>query len=206
MIGYFRMLLMLKSIRAELRKKITRPMVESWLQHESFAVKSILCYGIGSLQYSNSRKQFSLLHIIKDFVGKVDVLSYDPIMDDVDKRIFRDHGYYLIEVNEEAKRSIPPNTLVYMPRCPLYLYENIFSCNFRPEVLERVVIIGNNYRNMKLQFYGGEFEKKFKFISKLLPYMEITKLPTFDYTQEFEGLVITKLVNLPNKQDEFWRI
>lgn len=206
MIGIISMMLLLIFNRSELSKNITRSMVESWFRHESFAVDSILCYGIGSLQYSNSRKQFALLNIMKEFLGNVEVLAYDPIMDDVDKRIFCDHGYELIEVNEEAKRSISPNTLIYMPRCPLYLYENIFSSNFCPDVLERVVIIGNNYRNMKLQFYGGEFEKKFKCISKLLPYMEITKLPTFDYTQEFEGLAITKLLNLPSKEDDFWII
>ncbi|EGC32469.1 hypothetical protein DICPUDRAFT_38359 [Dictyostelium purpureum] len=114
-------------------------------------IHDIVCYGIGD--FSSSKKcldQLAYITSVKSIYNVSSIYIYDPVMNEIEKKLVDKIGFKLIEVNEEGKRkinmSIETNnrfTLFYMPFCGRKLYDNVLWANW--EDLSKVLIIGNSF-------------------------------------------------------------
>ncbi|CAG8491734.1 5892_t:CDS:2 [Cetraspora pellucida] len=111
----------------------------------------IVCYGIGSIERSNtSQYQFALMLLFKNLfkiTGKI--YAYDPILSQIDIEVLTHYNIESIKINERAKRAVTNQTLFYMPHCPLGLYNNLIEANWDRIKLKDIIIVGN-----RLDFYN----------------------------------------------------
>eukprot|EP01132_Coremiostelium_polycephalum_P000843 gene843-1050_t len=118
-------------------------------------IHDIICYGIGD--FSSSKKCQEQLSFILTLTSLYKITGsiyiFDPIMNEVEKRVVEQLGFKVLENNEEGKRKISQfddqdnknnyYSLFYMPFCGRKLYDNVLWANW--ENLTRVVIIGNSF-------------------------------------------------------------
>ncbi|KAJ2467292.1 hypothetical protein GGI02_004083 [Coemansia sp. RSA 2322] len=142
-----------------------------------FGPEEIVCYGIGSLASQVSQWQLALVLLINQYVG-VDTCAFDPVTLATDIETFHRFGISMIAENEEAKRVATKRTLFFMPHCEQFLYDNVLAANWEPDQLARVLIIGNHLARYKDIQSGDEFAKNSPFISRVLPHVTCTDLPS----------------------------
>ncbi|KAI9248808.1 SRR1-domain-containing protein [Phascolomyces articulosus] len=141
--------------------------------------QEMICYGIGSMQYSkNAQYQFILALLIRDMlkehVNKVSI--YDPVMTELDKELSKAHNIEAIDTNEDGKRRVFKPTLFYMPHCGRGLYSNTLSVNWDKQSLSNVIMIANRFD----MYVGSQLERDLRReCPYLIPAAELVEYASF---------------------------
>ncbi|XP_010246869.1 PREDICTED: protein SENSITIVITY TO RED LIGHT REDUCED 1 [Nelumbo nucifera] len=107
----------------------------------------MVVYGIGSIEsYEPPRLQLSLAILIKrtlNWIGDIEV--FDPVLSAIEVRVLEALGCCVLSVNEQGRREAIKPTMFFMPHCEAVLYDNLLKANWRPELLNRMVLFGNSF-------------------------------------------------------------
>lgn len=115
----------------------------------------IVCYGLGPfISCRQAKYQLAFLIMLKDIVAPTDISIYDPLFSESEKNVLEDFGINVLDVNEEGKRTVCNGTVFFMPRCELFLYNNLLWANWSKDSLLKVIIIGNSLK--QYSFYRPE--------------------------------------------------
>uniref|UniRef100_A0A6J0PQG5 Uncharacterized protein LOC105056028 n=1 Tax=Elaeis guineensis var. tenera TaxID=51953 RepID=A0A6J0PQG5_ELAGV len=108
----------------------------------------MVVYGIGSIEsYDPPRLQFALAVLLRrEFgpaVASVDV--FDPVLSATECAVVRALGCTVVPMDEQGRREATVPTLFYMPHCEAALYDALLEANWRPSMLNRMVVLGNSF-------------------------------------------------------------
>ena len=112
---------------------------------------SVICLGLGSPAASKrALMQLEFLHAILSWLESTCNITtkevFDPAMLPEDEPILEERGFRVMAENRRGAHTAPADRclLLYMPNCPMQLYENVIRANWSTESLQNVVLIGNN--------------------------------------------------------------
>lgn len=171
-------------------------------------IDQIICYGVGNYTDSVAAKyQFVLLLLLKQEY-KCDVLVYDPVFNDLELELIKLFNLELICENEECKRTIKPTkTLVYMPRCPIQLINNLLFSNWTEENLNNLILLSNSINTILDSNTDSFLETNLNFLFNVKDILEeVPIINNFKFTDIFNDTSLhyflsNKLNNLPKY---FW--
>lgn len=108
----------------------------------------MVIYGIGSIDaYEPPRMQLSLAILMKkhcSWIGDIEV--FDPILSATETRLLETLGCSVLSVNEQGRRKALKPTLFYMPHCEAELYDNLLQANWKVDMLNNIVLLGNSFK------------------------------------------------------------
>nr|CAG4642856.1 EOG090X0FII [Evadne anonyx] len=114
-------------------------------------ITNIVCLGIGSISSSKiSLYQLALLLNLGDnFECPIEV--FDPIFNEIDKKIISDLKLVLSTENCEGKKkqSSSDVTLFFFPHCPRELSNNLLYANWDPYLLPNCIIYANSFEKVR---------------------------------------------------------
>ncbi|KAK8918604.1 Protein SENSITIVITY TO RED LIGHT REDUCED 1 [Platanthera zijinensis] len=110
----------------------------------------IVAYGIGSIESDDeiSRLQVSLALRLNEELGATaagPIEVFDPVLSAAECAVLASLGCTVITYNECCRREATTPTIFYMPYCDAELYENLLRANWKPEMLRRMVVLGNSF-------------------------------------------------------------
>ncbi|PKA61867.1 Protein sensitivity to red light reduced 1 [Apostasia shenzhenica] len=109
----------------------------------------IVAYGIGSFDsYEVPRLQLALILLLKRELGAIaagPVEVFDPVLSAVECAVAVAIGCMIVDVDEHGRRKAAVPTLFYMPHCEAALYNNLLDANWKPTMLNRMVVLGNSF-------------------------------------------------------------
>nr|GEW87363.1 protein sensitivity to RED light reduced 1 [Tanacetum cinerariifolium] len=109
----------------------------------------VVIYGIGSIEsYEQSRLQLSLVINMKkhlDWMGEVEV--FDPVISLTELKVIEKLGCSVLSVNEYGRRRAVSPTFFFMPHCVSELYVNLLKTNWRHDLLNRMVLLGDSFKS-----------------------------------------------------------
>ncbi|KAG1339169.1 putative protein SENSITIVITY TO RED LIGHT REDUCED 1 [Cocos nucifera] len=108
----------------------------------------MVVYGIGSIEYYDPpRLQLALAVLLRRELGpavaSVDV--FDPVLSATECAVVRALGCTVVPVDEQGRREATVPSLFYMPHCEAALYDALLEANWRPAMLNRMVVLGNSF-------------------------------------------------------------
>lgn len=160
---------------------------------------SVICYGLGNISLCCSAQfQLAFLLILKEYLQIDNVLAYDPLFSTNDKKLLSYFQIDLIDINESAKRKVEQKTLFYMPHCPFSLYNNLVWANLTVNKLNNVFIIGNSFENMVSDNITTSFEKEYKYIFMVEPFVVEYEFPKLKHDAFSNTKLITFHMPLNN--------
>jgi hypothetical protein len=142
---------------------------------EDVSFKEVLCYGIGNFSkthadyYSPSLWQLACLLQLRDDLNiavsrqhhssknkrhhdhtadKANVYFFDPLCTAFEQDFLISQNIQVLKQDDQGKRNIPIASLIFMPHCPAFLYDNLLAVN--PDCLvpgSPTVLIGNSIYN-----------------------------------------------------------
>ncbi|ORX36437.1 hypothetical protein BD324DRAFT_645995 [Kockovaella imperatae] len=132
------------------RVKLTEKWGDSWASKSYVMLKAavgsspqILCLGLGKPASDRTAQiQLALLLVLASRIA-----AFDPVWDDLDKRVLTYFQVPQIEENLDGKHVLDDDQsyLLYMPHCPKSLYQNILATNFGPRLTQvGRVLLGNS--------------------------------------------------------------
>lgn len=150
----------------------------------------IVCYGLGQFSFCViARYQLGLLLLLKSILHSTHVYIYDPQFSLEEIDFLKDLGMEVLSVNEEAKRQLKKKSVCFMPHCDLPLYNNILWANWSVKCLSKLVIIGNSFKNYKLNDARGRLKEKAKYVHLANKFLtEIRMNNTFRFSDIFNDL------------------
>ena len=117
------------------------------------AIKSIVCYGLGSLEDSfESQAQLALVSGLREQLEsslnvQLKCYVFDPILTPIQYDLLeRVYGFLRIGSNEGCSRPVEGPTLFYMPHMDSIFYNNLLESNWQSERLSNLVILGNSFK------------------------------------------------------------
>ncbi|KAM3570039.1 hypothetical protein VYU27_007886 [Nannochloropsis oceanica] len=158
---------------------------------EDREVRTLVCYGLGSIQSTDSHPLWQLacacllkdrLHILLSSLppspSSPPLLTaevYDPLFDGLDTHLLTLLGWHVLPHNEHGKRRALTPTVFFMPCCHRRLYSNLLWANWSPDCLQNVLLVGNRLRSYEERTLASEKEKdESDCILPLLPWMRET--------------------------------
>lgn len=150
----------------------------------------IICYGLG--QFSScviARYQLGFLLILKQILHSAHVYIYDPLFSPEEKLFLKELGFNVLNINEEAKRTLKGKSVCFLPHCDLPLYNNLLWANWNLKQLSELVIIGNSFQSYELNDAKGSLKEKAKYVylaNKFITEVRISNV--FRFTDIFNDL------------------
>lgn len=136
---------------------------------------------------------------------------FDPVMLTEDVDLLEGRGFRVLKENLRGAHSLPTDAhhvLLYMPNCPLALYENAIRSNFSAENLRRMILIGNNFDAYDSKHTDAEFQLKAPGLSRLLTK---TRIHSFQFGNEIMSEYLNDMAvhmwdkeTLPDPAHTFW--
>ncbi|KAK8965149.1 Protein SENSITIVITY TO RED LIGHT REDUCED 1 [Platanthera guangdongensis] len=109
----------------------------------------IVAYGIGSIEsYETPRLQLALALRLKEALGDTaagPIEVFDPVLSAAECAVLVSLGCTVIANDECGRREATAPSIFYMPHCEAVLYENLLNANWKPEMLRRMVLLGNSF-------------------------------------------------------------
>lgn len=173
----------------KLKLKFMKNIIES---NDSIENMNFICYGLGSVYESlSSRYQLALLLLLLDHINqynleskkrkfKIDLVEFfDPVLNSIDKKLLTSiYGFKIADSNTKCMKKIDSNhaestlTLFYMPHCPNALYNNLLYANWQPDLLNKLIILGNSFSTIHTMTLNSVMEKNFSYIKNSLEFLE----------------------------------
>lgn len=153
-------------------------------------INEIVCYGLGHCSDCMiTRYQCGLLLLLKDkFKAKTYV--YDPVFYPVDCEILEHFGCEIIKENEEGKRKVLVQTLVYLPHCPKQLLNNFLWANWGIS-LKNSIIFANSISSLIESNPKRLLSESASYILRVSPYVsEFGVVNCFKYSDIFNDLAL----------------
>lgn len=166
----------------ELLNSINKSLATSSTQ----GINQIVCYAIGNFTDSIAAKyQFVLLLLLKEEY-KCEVSIYDPVFNDLEIELIKTFNLELIQFNEECKHTIESKTLVYMPRCPIQLINNLLFSNWSLKSLSNLLLLSNSVNVILGSNTDYFLESNLVFIFNIKDFLEeIPIVNNFKFTDIF---------------------
>ncbi|KAL4592924.1 hypothetical protein LXL04_005931 [Taraxacum kok-saghyz] len=148
---------------------------------ESKRKLKMVIYGIGSIEsYESPRLQLSLAILMKknlEWIGDMEV--FDPIISLTESKVMEELGVRVLSVNEQGKREVVDPILFFMPHCEVELYDNLLKTNWKHELLNKIILLGNSF---------DKYEQQHRLVSKNQDLDDSRKhlLAIKRFTKEFE--------------------
>lgn len=167
----------------------------------------LICYGLGSLMESAvARAQVALLLELYHSLGLVCYRCrvHDPVLTAEDKALAGLLGLEVMESNDLGRLCLAgadsENVVVlYMPHCPLELYNNVLWAHWWPAVLPRLAIVGNSFAHYSECLTTRELRAKAGYLHRALPLAQETLL---DNACSPFPEVVTRLQDAPKENRE----
>ncbi|MCJ8735092.1 hypothetical protein PDJAM_G00242740 [Pangasius djambal] len=139
-----------------------------------------VCYGLGNFSSCvSARYQLAMLLLLLDAlqipVGWCSL--YDPVFTESECETLRELGFTVLTENEEGKRAVCHPTLFYLMHCGKALYNNLLWKNWSPQILPKVIVIGNSFLGIQERTLQRELERDYSFLSHVINVCEETSLP-----------------------------
>lgn len=152
----------------------------------------IVCYGLG--QFSSctiARYQLGFLLTLKQVLQSTQVHIYDPVFSADEVLFLKELGLNVLDINEEAKRTLKTKSICFLPHCDFPLYNNLLWANWNIECLSKLVIIGNSFQTYELSNARRYLKEKAKYIYLANKFItEIQMANTFRFNDIFNDLSI----------------
>ncbi|XP_046581840.1 SRR1-like protein [Haliotis rubra] len=153
-----------------------------------------ICYGVGNIS-GNIIAQYQLglvMALREDFKLDQDrCFMFDPVFTEGEKQTLRDLHFSIIPVNEEGKRRCPRPALFFLPHCGKAFYNNLLWCNWQPQTLCNIVIIGNSFKAMVERTPERLLKETGLYIMKIQEYTaEIPVSQAFHHSDVFNDMAI----------------
>ncbi|KAK2840970.1 hypothetical protein Q7C36_012549 [Tachysurus vachellii] len=139
-----------------------------------------VCYGLGNFSSSvSARYQLAMLLLLLDAlqIAVVQCSLYDPVFTVSECETLRELGFNVLSENEEGKRAVRHPTLFYLMHCGKALYNNLLWKNWSPQILPKVIIIGNSFLGIQERMLQRELDRDYSFLSDVTDVCEETSLP-----------------------------
>lgn len=152
----------------------------------------IVCYGLGHfITCMIARYQLAFLMILNEVFQPSTVCLYDPVFLPEEKSFLKELGLEVLEVNEEAKRTINRKTIFFMPHCDLPLYNNLIGANWKEDSLSKLIIIGNSFEKYFLNRLESTLKagSKYMYFSKEIV-TEVKICNNFQFSDIFNDLSV----------------
>ncbi|XP_053951711.1 SRR1-like protein [Anastrepha ludens] len=169
---------------------------------------SLVCLGIGPFS-RNFQALHQLVFIIctqRHYCIK-DAIYFDPVFRESEKQILQRLNCSLMNENCEAKYGVDERTLFYLPHCPNCLTNNLLWSNWRPQSLNKLVLINNSFESLSLSKPERMLRLDSAYILDVLPYVKEFPLDD-DYETHniFNDLSVHvfPLESLPSAQATIW--
>lgn len=125
--------------------------------------KEIVCFGLGNFSqthfvyFSPSMWQLACLLQMRDDLqarqpvegGTIEVYFYDPVSTALETEFLtQQQQVHVLSENNQGKRKVSDGTVLFLPHCPAFLYENLLQTN--PHAFEpgsKTILIGNSIHN-----------------------------------------------------------
>ncbi|ROI64844.1 SRR1-like protein [Anabarilius grahami] len=139
-----------------------------------------VCYGLGNFASCvSARYQLAMLLLLLETlqipVGSCSV--YDPVFSASECDALKELGFTVLTENEEGKRPVYQPTLFYLMHCGKALYNNLLWRNWTPQMLQKIIIIGNSFHGIQERMLQREFERDYSFLSKVTRVCDEMSLP-----------------------------
>lgn len=154
-----------------------------------------------------SKYQLGLLLTLKNEFQSKTCYVYDPKFTDAERIYLDEVGCISISQNEEGKRSLSPNTFVYMPHCPKQLLNNLLWANWENVLLSSCMIFSNSIDQTVTSTPDRILIKYAYYIQKISPYViEKNCCDDFIYDDVFNDMSIHTFPyeRLKDLEDIFW--
>ncbi|KAM9475546.1 SRR1-like protein [Clarias gariepinus] len=139
-----------------------------------------VCYGLGNFSFCvSARYQLAMLLLLLEALQiPVSRCSmYDPVFTEAECQILSELGFTVLTENEEGKRAVCHPTLFYLMHCGKALYNNLLWKNWSPQILPKVILIGNSFHGIQERMLQRELERDYSFLSHVINACEETRLP-----------------------------
>ncbi|KAL7594448.1 protein SENSITIVITY TO RED LIGHT REDUCED 1 [Lactuca sativa] len=156
-------------------------------------VKMVI-YGIGSIEsFESPRLQLSLAILMKrklDWIGEMEV--FDPIISLTESKVMVELGCRVLLVNEHGRREAVDPILFFMPHCEVELYDNLLKTNWRHDLLNKIILLGNSfekYEHHRLVSKNQALDESRKHLLAIQEFTKEFEIKTLsdDYFRAFHG-------------------
>jgi len=169
----------------------------------------LVCYGLGSPSCAaGSRLQTALLLLLRQRLRGCQTALYDPVFTAVDRQLFAEYGLTEIAENEECFRPVgSQDTVFYMPHGSWAMYNNVLFSNWSRDALSRIVIIGNDFRDLEDRITGKKFRRTYRYVYLCLRHgmCEFNKVSLAGTEMAGTALITFPAARLPAAAHECWR-
>lgn len=137
-------------------------------------ITTIVCYGIGSFVDSvTSRFQLALALLLKEWLHCDEMSLFDPCLSSHEKNFLCGKlNCLVIEANEECRRAVDTlpagKTLFFMPHLDKPFFNNLLWSNWRRSSLEKLLILGNSFNEMRDFMPTRTFKTEYLYIHEAL--------------------------------------
>ncbi|KDQ12384.1 hypothetical protein BOTBODRAFT_34685 [Botryobasidium botryosum FD-172 SS1] len=169
-----------------------------------------LCLGLGSPSSSpTSRAQLCLLLdlLVRCEIPRGNTSIYDPVFAEEDKETLSSLGLSVSLENKRAKHPCTDPTLVFMPHCPLRLYENILRENWSARTLSGLILVANTFSGYVESIPKRKLQTQAPCLERLASLVISHPVPSFrDDPSAFNNTSIqfAPPASLPSHDDQFW--
>ncbi|KAI2662012.1 SRR1-like protein [Labeo rohita] len=94
-----------------------------------------------------------------------------------EREALKELGFIVLTENEEGKRAVYQPTLFYLMHCGKALYNNLLWRNWTPQMLKKILIIGNSFHGIQERMLQREFERDYSFLSNVISVCDEASLP-----------------------------
>ena len=119
---------------------------------EGVSLGALYCFGLGHFCESVTAKyQFAFLMALKEALGILNSKTFvsDPIFYTDEEAILSEiYGLNVITENLECFVPCQEPSLIILPHCPKQLTNNLLFSNWKPRLLENILVISNSLTNI----------------------------------------------------------
>lgn len=187
-------------------------------------MRQVVCYGVGRFggqghgglgEARRCRLQLALLlHLVHALAPSAASLC-DPALSADERDVATSLGLAVWPDNDTGKRvltGVPGSVLLFMPHCPLELYNHVLWAHWAPEALPRLLLAGNSFAHYRDSLTARQLASRAGFLARVHPVVtETPVLPGPDdpagFAAAFNNLAVHAFATgLPAVADgDFWR-
>ena len=170
---------------------------------------TLYCFGLGHFCESVTAKyQFALLLALKEALGILNSKTFisDPIFYKDEEDVLSEiYGLNVITENLECFVPCQEPSLIILPHCPKQLTNNLLFSNWKPSLIENILVISNSMTNISESVRKSHV----KFVSAVVEHniLEEKKLSnSFKFSDIFNDLSLHSFKVRDNIDKEMWQM
>jgi len=176
---------------------------------EGVSLSALYCFGLGHFCESVTAKyQFAFLMALKESLGILNskIFVSDPIFYKDEEAILSEiYGLNVITENLECFVPCQEPSLIILPHCPKQLTNNLLFSNWKPRLLENILLISNSLTNISESVRSSNV----KFINAVVEHniLEEKKIRnSFKFSDIFNDLSLHSFKVQENIDKDVWQM